>query len=332
MALKVSAQYPVLEEYRQLRKFMTLAKSQFRFPVGVDGRNRTQARPFSAKTSRSQPSTAENIPNATKALRSLLKPPQGQVLIHRDWANAEYGIASALSQDDKRWYNYQHRDCYLVKAADFGYCDYSATDATHHDLRNKFKPVTLAGQYGQTPQGLADTLGISKQQAKMYQDREIALYPKYQAWLAHNSEDIAFNRFVDTEFGWRLWLPRKLTGHLTRSAMNHPVQGNGAEIMRLAACLMRATGDSWRVVSQQLGIGIGTACRASKASSLSAAASRLSSSVPSACARPPHAGSTALSGSPSSDTRADYQPRESTDGRRRRRPQPSSPAKPCLRL
>jgi DNA polymerase I len=161
MSLLHAETLPVMEQYRQLRKFLTLAKSEFKFPVGPDGRNRSSLRPFEARSSRSQPKTSENIPNATKALRSLLAPHEGQVLLHRDWANAEYGIAAALARDKKRWDHYLHRDAYLVKAADFGFCDYTATKETHPALRKKFKPIVLAGQYGQTPEGLAKALGRS---------------------------------------------------------------------------------------------------------------------------------------------------------------------------
>jgi DNA polymerase I-like protein with 3'-5' exonuclease and polymerase domains len=240
-----SDSHPEIEVLRQLRKFLTIAKSEFKFAIGPDGRNRTQMMPFIGSASRHQPSTSLNIPNATKTLRSLLKPHQGEVLLHRDWSNAEYGIAAALAHDMKRWDNYLHRDAYLVKAADFGFCDYTATKATHKELRNKFKPVTLAGQYGQTAAGLAKVLKISEKQAQMYIDREAKQYPAYQAWLEANEENLAFNGYVETEFGFRLWVPYDLTkskrsahnGHLTRRAMNHPMQGNCAEIMRYASCL-----------------------------------------------------------------------------------------------
>jgi DNA polymerase-1 len=76
MSLLYGERLPVIEEYRQLRKFLTLAKSEFKFPVGPDGRNRSGIRPFEARSSRSQPKTSENIPNATKALRSLLAGPR----------------------------------------------------------------------------------------------------------------------------------------------------------------------------------------------------------------------------------------------------------------
>jgi DNA polymerase I len=242
MATAYSEKFPVIEDYRQLRKFLVLAKSEFKFPVGPDGRNRSSVRPFKARSSRSQPSTAENIPNATKALRSLLAPHVDQVLIHRDWSNAEYGIAAALAGDKKRWGHYLHRDAYLVKAADYGFCDYAATKETHRELRNKFKPVVLAGQYGQTPEGLAKVLNITVGQARIYQQKEARLYPKYQDWLAINDENRAFNGFVETECGWKLWMPKRATGHDLRSALNLPMQGNCAEIMRLSVCLATERG------------------------------------------------------------------------------------------
>jgi DNA polymerase I len=241
-AILYSESLPVIEEYRQLKKFMTLAKSEFKFPVGEDGRNRSSVRAFKARSSRSQPSTAENIPNATKALRSLLAPHEGEVLIHRDWSNAEYGIAAALARDPKRWDHYLHRDAYLVKAADYGFCDYTATKETHRALRNKFKPIVLAGQYGQTAEGLAKALGCSVGQAKAYQEREARLYPKYQEWLAINDENRAFNGYVETECGWRLWMPKRATAHDIRTAMNLPMQGNCAEILRLTCCLATERG------------------------------------------------------------------------------------------
>ena len=242
MSLLYAEELPVIEQYRQLRKFMTLAKSEFKFPVGSDGRNRSSLRPFEARSSRSQPKTSENIPNATKAMRSLLAPHEGEVLLHRDWSNAEYGIAAALARDNKRWDHYLHRDAYLVKAADFGFCDYTATKETHRALRNKFKPVVLAGQYGQTPEGLAKALGISVPQAKAYQYREARLYPRYQEWLATNAENRAFDGFVETQCGWKLWMPKHPTAHDIRTAMNLPMQGNCAEIMRLGCCLATERG------------------------------------------------------------------------------------------
>jgi len=89
-------------------------------------------------------------------------------------------------------------------AAGFGYCDYSATKESHRELRNKFKRVVIAGQYGQSATGLADTLGISVLQAETYQRREAALYPKYRALLTKNrvleNTEVRLNQKLDQEW------------------------------------------------------------------------------------------------------------------------------------
>lgn len=81
--------------------------------------------------------------------------------------------------------------------------------------------------------GWLKALGVSVAQAKLYQEREARLYPRYQEWLAINAENRAFDGFVETECGWKLWMPKRPTAHDIRTAMNLPMQGNCAEIMRL---------------------------------------------------------------------------------------------------
>ena len=230
MALK----HEYLRPLREVRKILTQAGNTLRYPIGRDGRNRTSLKPFSAVTSRSQPPASENIPCTAKSLRSLLAPHEGEVLIQRDWSNAEFGIVAALSGDERKWKNYIELDVYLSKAADWGLCPESATKNTHKDLRNKVKPAVLAGQYGQTAIGMAKSLDITVAEAEIYMLRERKKYPAYQAWLRANEEDVAFERKAETVFGWTLHIPKK--GGNDRRTLNFPAQANCAEIMRLAAC------------------------------------------------------------------------------------------------
>jgi DNA polymerase-1 len=250
-AVVYAEQFPEIEQYRQAKKFLSIAKAEFKFAIGPDGWNRTPMMAFRGSASRSQPKTSENIGNSSKPIRSLLGPDRpGLVLIHRDITNAEYGIPAALARDAKRWDNYLYKDAYLVKAADLGYCDDTATKATHRELRNQFKGITLAGQFGQTPAGLAKALGISTRKAEKAMARENRRYPAYQAWLRENDENRAFTGYVETELGWRLWVPLDKTksmssggnAHLLRRAINHQSQGNCAEILRLWICLMTERG------------------------------------------------------------------------------------------
>jgi DNA polymerase-1 len=236
MALK----HEYLRPLREVRKILTQGGNELKYPVGADGRNRSRLKPFSAVTSRSQPPTSENLPCAAKSLRSLLAPHKGEVLITRDWSNAEFGIVAALSQDEQKWRNYIDLDVYLSKAADWGLCGETATKATHKELRNKVKPAVLAGQYGQTAKGMAKTLDITVTEAEIYMRRERKKYPDYQAWLRTNAEDVAFERRAQTVFGWTLNVPKK--GANDRRTLNFPAQGNCAEIMRLAACFATERG------------------------------------------------------------------------------------------
>ncbi|MGA7766471.1 MAG: DNA polymerase [Candidatus Sulfotelmatobacter sp.] len=60
--------------------------------------------------------------------------------------------------------------------------------------------------------------------------------------MAINAENRAFDGFVETECGWKLWIPERPTAHDIRTAMNLPMQGNCAEIMRFACCLATEQG------------------------------------------------------------------------------------------
>ena len=230
MALK----HEYLQPLRQLRKVLQQGGNELKYPIGADGRNRSSLKPFSAVTSRSQPPTSENLACAPKSLRSLLAPHKGEVLITRDWSNAEFGIVAALAHDEKKWKNYMELDVYLSKAADWGLCDENATKETHKELRNKVKPAVLAGQYGQTAIGMADALGITVTEAEIYMRRERKKYPSYQAWLQANAEYVSFDHEAQTVFGWTLHVPKK--GANDRRTLNFPAQANCGEIMRLAAC------------------------------------------------------------------------------------------------
>jgi len=230
----MALRYEYLQPLRQVRKVLTQGGKELKYPVGSDGKNRSSLKPFTAVTSRSQPPTSENISCAPKSLRSLLAPRKGEVLITRDWSNAEFGIVAALAQDERKWRNYMELDVYLSKAADWGLCDETATKETHKELRNKVKPAVLAGQYGQTAIGMAKALGITVREAEIYMKRERKKYPAYQKWLRANAEYVAFEHEAQTVFGWTLHVPKK--GANDRRTLNFPAQGNCSEIMRLAAC------------------------------------------------------------------------------------------------
>jgi DNA polymerase I len=94
-------------------------------------------------------------------LLSLLKPGPGMALAYVDWSAMEFGIAAALSGDEAMLRAYIGGDPYLGSAIAMGYAPPGATKQTHRALRDSFKIVLLAAQYGMGPATLAARLGIS---------------------------------------------------------------------------------------------------------------------------------------------------------------------------
>ena len=95
---EMARSHPGIAPLRELR----VSLSQMRLAnlsVGADGRNRVLLSPFSSKTGRNQPSNSRFIFGPAKWLRGLIRPSQGSGLAYIDWAQQEFGIAAALSED-----------------------------------------------------------------------------------------------------------------------------------------------------------------------------------------------------------------------------------------
>jgi DNA polymerase I len=134
---------------------------------------------------------------------------------------------------------YQSGDPYLALAIDSGRAPAGATKATHGPIRELFKVVLLAASYGMKEHTLARQLDCDVLEALALLARHRRAYPRFWAW-SDGAVDMAMQTGrIATVFGWPL-----LVGARTnpRTVRNFPVQGNGAEMMRLAACFTVAAG------------------------------------------------------------------------------------------
>ena len=111
--------------------------------IGVDGRHRAELRPFKSRTGRNQPSSAQFILAAPGWLRRLIKPEPGRGLAVIDWEQQEFGIAAALSGDQRMMADYLSGDPYQALAE-----RYSGDRAT-------FKTLAISMMYGIEASGLA---------------------------------------------------------------------------------------------------------------------------------------------------------------------------------
>ncbi len=240
--------YPQVAPLHELR--VTLSQLRLEdLAVGRDGRNRcafsrptpgqrdrkSGLGPFSSKTGRNQPGSTRYIFGPAKWIRGLIRPDPGMALAYIDYEQQEFGIAAALSEDGRMMQAYQTGDPYLALAKQAGVIPDSATKATHPRERGLFKQATLAVQYGQGARGLAERSGIYEVEASSLLGHHRRTYSVYWRWIDAVLAT-AYNRdhFISTVFGWGRHLD--LTERET-SVQNHPMQANGAEMLRLATVL-----------------------------------------------------------------------------------------------
>ncbi len=152
---KTHTQVAPLHELRH-----TLSKlRRIKLQVGSDARNRTVLWPFKSKTERTQPKATQYVFGPSVWLRSLIQPTPGQAVAYVDYSAMEFGIAAALS-GDQRMLDAYASDPYLDFAISFGAAPPGATKKSHAEVRERFKVMLLGTQYCMGPASLAARLGI----------------------------------------------------------------------------------------------------------------------------------------------------------------------------
>lgn len=227
--------YPAVTELRELRSALGQMRLFEDLAIGPDGRNRTGVAPFRARTGRNQPSNARFIFGPSRWLRSLIRPAPGMAVAYVDFEQQEFGIAAALSGDSNMAEAYRSGDPYLAFGKQAGAIPADGTKATHAAERALFKSCVLAVQYGMGPEGLAEKIGRSVAVARELLGLHRATYPAFWGWSQAAVDRATLLGRLDTVFGWPI---RAGSGANPRSLANFPCQANGAEMLRLACCLL----------------------------------------------------------------------------------------------
>ncbi len=224
----------------RLRNSLSGLRLGINISVGSDGRNRASLWPFRSVTGRNQPSSKSFIFGCARWLRGLIKPPPGQAIAYIDWKQQEFGIAAALSGDAAMQEAYKSGDPYLAFAKQAGAIPPDGTKDSHPEIRDLYKQCVLAIQYGQkykslavriTRPGLIDPERVAKDLLATHR----RIYSKFWEWNDHFIETVTWNGTARTVFGWPA---RYIEGANLRSVANYPMQGNGASMMQVAACLV----------------------------------------------------------------------------------------------
>ena len=173
-------------------------------------------------------------------LRSLIKPPPGWAVAYIDWSQQEFGIAAALSGDAAMQAAYRSGDPYLAFAKQAGAVPADATRKTYEPTRELFKQCVLARavRHGSQVVSTEDrpTAGGRARFATGPTARPTACSGAGRMpWLTRP----CCTERSGTVFGWPLYAGEQPN---PRSLRNFPMQGNGAEVLRIACCLATERG------------------------------------------------------------------------------------------
>ena len=239
----MSKGWPQLEDLRQLRHARDKMR-KIKLAVGADGRNRTVLWPFKSKTSRTQPKAAQWIFSPAVWLRSLIKPAPGMAVAYIDYSSMEFLIAAALSDQHCGPVNamldmYNSGDPYRAFAKSVGAIPSQMTedDPEFKEIRDKYKVMMLATQYGMATETLAAKLGVSALEAHEMLRQHRSIFAQYWKWSDDWVQHALQTGSMHTTMGWTCRVGVLELNE--RSIRNWPVQSVGADILRVA-CIMAA--------------------------------------------------------------------------------------------
>jgi DNA polymerase I-like protein with 3'-5' exonuclease and polymerase domains len=184
------------------------------------------------KTSRT--SLIASVYAAPKWERMFIRPSsRDHVILHVDLVAEEILLAAYLAQDLAMLEAYSSSDFHLATAILLGKAPPGASpdDPRYAPARKLSKALNLGINYGQGVGGIAGSTGLLFHQAESLLAQHKRLYPAFWAWKKRYVFDAFHRGRCQTVLGW----PRKVARHDNpRSVANHPVQGTGADLMRLA--------------------------------------------------------------------------------------------------
>jgi DNA polymerase I len=232
--------YPIVAPLHELKHSLSGLKLND-LEVGPDGRNRRILSAFGTKTGRNSPSSAKFIFGPAVWIRGLIKPPPGYGISYIDWKQQEFGIAAALSKDTNMIAAYLSGDPYFAFAQMAGAIprDADPKDTTWRPVRNLFKQCVLAVQYGGGPHLIAGRIAQPLVVARDLLQAHQETFRTFWKW-SDGAVDYAMIRgHIHTALGWTQHIGPESN---PRSLQNFPMQANGGELMRLAACLATERG------------------------------------------------------------------------------------------
>jgi DNA polymerase-1 len=249
---QLALDYPlpqILLDYRSLAKLKSTYTDKLpRMVDDATGRvhtNYAQAVAVTGRLASNEPNL-QNIPVRTaegRRIREAFIAPPGHSIISADYSQIELRIMAHIAQDAGLLQAFAAgEDIHRATAAEvFGV----PLEAVDNEQRRYAKIINFGLIYGMSEYGLAAQLGIERAAARAYMDRYFARYPSVADYMQRTREAAKRNGYVETVFGRRLWLPEINSPNgnrrqgAERAAINAPMQGTAADIIKLAMIAVR---------------------------------------------------------------------------------------------
>lgn len=243
---KLSGDYPIVAdilEYRQLAKLKsTYADGLVQF-VAEDGRihtNFNQTITVTGRLSSTDPNL-QNIPmriELGRLIRKAFLPAEGFVFLDADYSQIELRVLAHMSGDEMLIDAYkQAQDIHRITASQVFHIPFE--EVTDLQRRNA-KAVNFGIVYGISSFGLSQDLSITRKEAESYINSYFETYPKIKLFLDKLVADAKESGYVTTMFGRRRPIPELSSSNFMqrsfgeRVAMNAPIQGTAADIIKIA--------------------------------------------------------------------------------------------------
>ncbi len=243
---KLAPDYPIVAdilEYRQLAKLKSTYADGLVHFVAEDGRihtNFNQTITVTGRLSSTDPNL-QNIPmriELGRLIRKAFLPAEGYVFLDADYSQIELRVLAHMSGDEKLIDAYkQAQDIHRITASQVFHIPFE--EVTDLQRRNA-KAVNFGIVYGISSFGLSQDLSITRKEAEDYINRYFETYPKIKIFLDKLVEDAKKTGYVTTMFGRRRPVPElSSSNYMQRSfgervAMNAPIQGTAADIIKIA--------------------------------------------------------------------------------------------------
>ena len=248
---KLQGQHPIIDfimEYRQLSKLNSTYVEGLSKVIAADGRIHTVFQNTVTATGRlsSTEPNLQNIPVRTPLgaqMRNMFVAPEGCVLVDADYSQIELRLLAHIAQDAAMIEAFQTgADIHSSTAAQvFGV----ALEDVTKEMRSHAKAVNFGIVYGISEFSLSQDIGVTRKEAAAYMERYFERFQGVRAYMYDIVKKARQDGYVQTLFGRRRWLPELASSNYNlrsfgeRVALNMPIQGTAADVMKLAMLRVR---------------------------------------------------------------------------------------------